>query len=384
MRHVAHLVGRVTRCRRARLMGTTSPPTIAAALITKDSLGVIEPCLDSILPHVDELNVYDTGSTDGTVEFLQSLEQKPSRDDAAVVRVVRGEWRDDFAWAREQSFGLVSPGIDWVLWLDDDDVVVGGERLRELVSNADPMTDGLLVFYDYARNEQGTTVMQLWRERLVRRDRGFRWHGAIHEWLGLADGRVPKLVAAPQDAVRIVHMRPPGRDKTGRNLHLLQDERERADAAQVPVAARTLDYLAAEHIARQEYAEAIPLLEEYLRRGDDRPDERAHAYHRLAKARLLAGDPEGAVTTELESLAERDDWAETAAGLAEAYAALDRWDLVEVWAKRTLELGVPRSTIPINPLELSFAPMMHLAEACFRSDRVSEGLEWLERAWKVR
>ena len=88
--------------------------------------------------------------------------------------------------------------------------------------------------------------------------------------------------------------------------------------------------------------------------------------------------------TELASLAERDDWGESAAGLTEAYAALDRWDLVERWARRTLELGMPKTTLPLNPLEFTLVPMLHLAEACFRTGRKDEGSEWLGRAWSTR
>ena len=98
--------------------------------------------------------------------------------------------------------------------------------------------------------------------------------------------------------------------------------------------------------------------------------------------RLRTGDPAAAVATELASLAELDDWPETAAGLTQAYAALGRWDEVERWAKRTLELGPPRSELPVNPAEFTFLPLIHLAEACFRQGRPDEGQEWLARAWE--
>jgi tetratricopeptide (TPR) repeat protein len=143
-------------------------------------------------------------------------------------------------------------------------------------------------------------------------------------------------------------------------------------------------YLAAEHMTRERYDEAIPFLEEYLGRPADWPDQRAQVHHRLALCQLHAGDGRAAVETELASLAENASWPETAAGLAQAYAALERWDEVERWATRTLELGVPRSELPVNPAEFTFLPLMHLAEACFRQGRPDEGQEWLARAWAVR
>jgi tetratricopeptide (TPR) repeat protein len=356
-------------------MASRSEPTIAAALITKDSLGAIEGCLDSIRGQVDEICVYDTGSTDGTVEYLESL---------PGVRMTRGEWRDDFGWARQRSFDLVPADSSWIIWLDDDDVVEGAENLRDIVRAADSATDGLLVLYDYSRNENGSTVVQLWRERVVRRDRGFRWNGTVHEWLSLPDGRTANLASIAPDRLRIVHMRPAAREKGGRNLALLQAEAEAAEREGLPVPGAVLAYLGAEHMARHEYDQAMPLFEQYLQRGEGSPDERAQVSHRLARCLLLAGDAQAAVAIELASVAERDDWAETTAGLTEAYAALGEWDQVELWAKRTLELGPPRSIVPVNPLDFSFLPLVHLAEACFRTGRLAEGTQWLERAWAVR
>src|SRR4051794_22987680 len=90
-------------------------PRIALAMITKDSAAVIDRCLDSVVPHVDEVRVYDTGSRDETVERVEARAGA-----GEPLAVERGEWRDDFAWARARSFELVSSGIDWILWLDDD------------------------------------------------------------------------------------------------------------------------------------------------------------------------------------------------------------------------------------------------------------------------
>jgi glycosyltransferase involved in cell wall biosynthesis len=61
--------------------------SIAACLIVKDGAATIVRAIESVRPHVDEVCVYDTGSTDGTLELLTALAAQPG---LAVV-VERGE-----------------------------------------------------------------------------------------------------------------------------------------------------------------------------------------------------------------------------------------------------------------------------------------------------
>jgi hypothetical protein len=60
--------------------------TIAACLIVRDSEDVLERALASIRPHVDEVNVYDTGSTDGTLAPGQDARCPHPRRGGRVAR----------------------------------------------------------------------------------------------------------------------------------------------------------------------------------------------------------------------------------------------------------------------------------------------------------
>src|SRR6478609_4928618 len=114
--------------------------TIAACLIVKDEERTLERCLTSIRPFVDEVNIYDTGSTDGTLALLDRLAHESTLEvggtptPLAPIRVERGEWRDDFSWARARSFAMASAGVGWLLWADADDEVIGGACMRTVVS----------------------------------------------------------------------------------------------------------------------------------------------------------------------------------------------------------------------------------------------------------
>lgn len=382
------------------------PPKIAACLITKDSAETIERAIDSIRPFVDEICVYDTGSTDETVELLEGLNddvlyispegvfRRPiemSSEDLesgfqtvplAPIRVERGEWRGDFAWAREQSYAMVSDDVEWTLWLDDDDEVVGAQHFRMLAAQAPPDLDGYIFMYDYARDEHGQCVCQLWRERLMRRSAGYRWLNPVHE-VQVPPDRPAVLANIPPEQVRYVHHRPPERGiaDPDRNLRILVAQRSEAlESGELP-GPRTLAYIGTELMAKGDLAPAIPYLEEYLRHPEAGwSDERSQVYHKLAACLRAIGNPQAAVEAEMQALRERDDWAETYVGLSLSFAMLGQWDRAVREAKRGLDLGVPQTPLIVNPLEFTLLPLLTIAEGCVHLNRPDEAQAALERA----
>ena len=66
---------------------------VSACLITKDEETNIAACLASLEGFVDEIVIYDTGSTDGTVGIARGL----------GATVVEGVWEDDFSRARNAA-----------------------------------------------------------------------------------------------------------------------------------------------------------------------------------------------------------------------------------------------------------------------------------------
>ena len=391
---------------------------IAACLIVKNSAATIERAIDSIRLYVDEINIYDTGSTDGTVELLERLNEKKSQgfvkqtglpvedwdetldvdafqkvalDDhphtavaLAPIRVQRGEWRDDFSWARQRSFEMASDDCDWLLWLDDDDEIVGAPNLRVFADRAPADLDGFVFQYDYAQDEAGNCVCVLWRERLIRKSAGYEWRGPVHEVLVPPDGKAPNFAGIPAEQCRYIHARPAGRYDPDRNLDILRKQAADAEAAGVPVDPRTLAYLGTEHMAKGAFAEALPFLERYLAHPDAGfGDERAQIHHKLATCLRSLGNVQAAVGCELAATAERDDWAENMIGLAQSFAMLGQWDRAERWAKRALEQGMPQSPLILNPLEFTLIPLTVIADAAINTGRSEEARAAITRALQI-
>lgn len=401
---------------------------IAACLIVRNSAATIEETLKTIRPHVDEINIYDTGSTDQTLEILEALEKVEALivsretgemvaeemhgaphvlDEEKVGRVplapIRWQVADldeiplsadgllgDFSWARERSFEMASPDCDWLLWLDDDDVVVGGEFLRHIAASAHSSLDGFVFFYDYARDESGQNVCALWRERLLRRKHpaDWGWRNAVHEvWLPREGVPVtPNYQMVPQNQIRYIHNRPPDRYPVTRNLAILERVVAEAHENGTEPDGRTKAYMGTELLAQGRHAEAIPWLHAYIEDPTTRQagDERSQVFHKLGMCLRSIGQPLGAIEAEFAAVKERDDWAENAIGLCEAFADAGDWKRCEHWAKVGLALGQPQSMLILNPLEFTLVPYTRLAQACAAQRRFDEAGTWIMKALAVQ
>lgn len=145
--------------------------TISLCMIVRDEEPVLARCLESVRDIADEIVIVDTGSADRTKEAAA----------AYTDRIYDFPWVDDFAAARNYSFSKAEK--EYILWLDADDVLEESDRLafRKLKEELDPRTDMVMMRYNIAFDEEGRPVFSYERERLMRREAGFRWKGAVHE-----------------------------------------------------------------------------------------------------------------------------------------------------------------------------------------------------------
>src|SRR3954454_13709169 len=112
-------------------------PLVAACLIVRDEADRLSACLSALRGLADEIVVHDTGSTDDTVATARRL----------GATVIEGEWRDDFAAARNVALDHCS--ADWIVHVDADEVI-GGDLagLRRLLEGTPTELDGYLVAID--------------------------------------------------------------------------------------------------------------------------------------------------------------------------------------------------------------------------------------------
>ncbi|ASB52115.1 TPR repeat-containing protein [Bacillus velezensis] len=111
--------------------------SISLCVIVKNEEEVLAGCLDSVKDIADEIVIADTGSTDRTKEIAARYTDK----------IYDFEWIDHFAAARNFVFSKAE--MDYILWLDADDILTekDREKLIELKASLSKEVDAVSMYY---------------------------------------------------------------------------------------------------------------------------------------------------------------------------------------------------------------------------------------------
>lgn len=154
----------------------TSRKRLCLNMIVKNEMANLQRCLGAVADHIDCWVIGDTGSTDGTQDFIKSF---------FAARNLPGELHEfpflNFEQARNAALDHAyasALAYDYLLFDDADmELVVEDVGFREQL-----VSPGYRLLQ---RSESGLTY---WNTRLVRRDAGARYHGVTHEYLDVPDG----------------------------------------------------------------------------------------------------------------------------------------------------------------------------------------------------
>jgi glycosyltransferase involved in cell wall biosynthesis len=245
--------------------------TISLCMIVKNEEQTLERCLSSVAGIPDEIVIVDTGSGDATKEIARRF----------TANVYDFDWIDDFAAARNDSFSHAT--MDYVLWLDADDVLLPDDRntFLQLKNSLNPTVDVVYMPYNTAFDTMGNVLQSAKRSRLVNRSRNFRWAGVVHEDLVL-EGEYRYC----DSDVAITHQKPADRPKSTRNLQIY----EKHFASGFDVRPLDLFHYARELEENGAVEKAVSYYLQYLDTGKAQPGTAVYALDRLARCYYKLGD----------------------------------------------------------------------------------------------
>jgi glycosyltransferase involved in cell wall biosynthesis/Tfp pilus assembly protein PilF len=151
--------------------GPMARQRVTLCMIVKNEEAELARCLGSVADLVDEMVVVDTGSTDGTVAIASRC----------GARVYPFRWVDSFAAARNES--LRHARMDWIFWLDADEMLDGDNRvkLRALLAGLKDENAAYVMRQRSPAGPGSAAAVVADQVRLFRRLPEARWSYRVHE-----------------------------------------------------------------------------------------------------------------------------------------------------------------------------------------------------------
>lgn len=244
--------------------------SISLCMIVKNEEKVLDRCLSSLAPVMDEIIVVDTGSTDATKEIAAKY----------TDQIYDFVWTGSFCDAR--NFASQKATKEYIYTADADEYLdtLNQERLAQLKSILLPEIE--MVQMLYCTQSEHNTVYNFekeYRPKLYRRLREFTWIDPIHETL-----RTDPIVYDSQ--IEIMHC--PQNNHAKRDLLALNEagKRERLSKKLHHMYAMELYHSGTD----EDFVEALPVFEQTLVQEARSMDEIKEAICILVRGYRLMGN----------------------------------------------------------------------------------------------
>ena len=157
-------------------MNKVKGASISACAIMKNEMSHLEAWLDNVRVIAQEIIVVDTGSTDGTNEFLAKQSN---------MKVFHYEWQNDFSKAK--NVALQKATGDWLVFTDADECFYHPENIIEYLMQMDKQSAVIDVIFCPIDNIDADSNNEIINSdivpRIIRNRVGIKYMGAVHEQL---------------------------------------------------------------------------------------------------------------------------------------------------------------------------------------------------------
>lgn len=333
---------------------------------------IVQRSIESVKEYVDGIYVTVTHKdkpkkTSKLVKTLQKL----------GAEVSHFKWVYDFAKARNYAMEQVPKGDkNYIYWQDADDILKGGERLREVFLDA-ANQNWSAVYFDYwyhvdideETNEIREIMVTHKRERIVRHDDTWKWIGPLHETL--IEQKQENLMKVAREECQVVHLTKGERlnNNIDRNIEILENTLKE-EKGKDP---RTAIYLAKAYFDKSKDAKdgkrkmyldlALTLFHQYLegagqvgtdsyREPSGWKEERSTAWSYIGEIAILMERPDMAAQAFQSAIDEAPWFPNYYINLAMAYVMQGDYKKAKHWLNTATTVPMPKTTIVVFPREL--------------------------------
>jgi tetratricopeptide (TPR) repeat protein len=148
-------------------------PALSVCMIVKNEEDFLENCLKSVVDHVDEIVIVDTGSTDQTVKIAKGFN----------ARIYHHPWQDNFSLHRNQSISYAKGRWIFIIDADEEYRASSQRNLREEIALADKHGIEALSLRVENSCNGGRETACLDSIRIFRANGRIRYEGIVHNYL---------------------------------------------------------------------------------------------------------------------------------------------------------------------------------------------------------
>lgn len=365
---------------------------IALAMIIKhdEPIDMLKRCLYSVAPHVDGIYLTLNSPSDEMSEEAKDLKGKIESlcnergYPKPVIDYVK--WEKDFSKARNHNFNQVPKEFDYILWLDTDDILRGGENLHKIADEGLQKGFGSVFFNYLYKVDLDPKTMQIrnvliehLRERLVRNDGSYMWVSPIHETL-IEQRETNKTDSTLCD---VLHLSDDDREglAMARNVEILETQLASQGNRRDP---RTMYYLAKCYFdlrGEDNWQKAESLIFDYLHGSETNTpsgwaEERAQAWEYLAEIYRERGWVNKSIKATANAMIESPIFPNFFIDMGLAYLYAKDWKRAKFWALLAQHVPYPKTTLVLNPRDMQLRTLEILYQVAINTNN-------LEDAWAI-
>jgi len=314
-------------------------PTIGLVMMVKNEKKRLQVTLDSIVGHVDCMIIFDTGSTDNTIDILKAHSEKHKIN----LYLIEGEFVN-FSTSRNMVLDFADTiDVKFLLLMDTNDELQGGTDLRGFsATQMNTETTGYLVCQHWWSGHYD----KYFNVRFVKNRSGWRYQGRVHEWMKDTTSKTDQpsyAVIKLPDHIILYQDRTKDDDKTVKRFKrdyelLLEDHKDD------PTEPRTLFYLAQTCSCLEMHEDSLYY---YKLRSELEgfQEEKFHAFLRAGELSVTLGHNWTDIMGFYMKAAEHSDRAEPYIKIAKYYIDRKKFRIATGFAQMACDLEYPYDSI---------------------------------------